>query len=273
MTKQELEYDLKLKITECEMFNNTVMQMYKKGAPQMAIDTVQSEIMSKMSEISKLREKINNCDYDKEKVEYSFNSYAQPKKIEKNSFYDSIVKQNKACDFIKTEDEKKKIGEKKLSYEDVYKKEKNKNFNIREMVDDISLCNSSISSNLFLVDLEELGIEKNKVKTVDFDESRNKIFITLYDHMVNTEDWSGDDKTTPLMSVLTAVKKLERKFDFKILHIVDDGTPIYVEKYNNAKIYDIWRSSLEYSSDAFAVIRVELKYDNVYYETADTKED
>ena len=51
MTKQELEYDLKLKITECEMFNNTVMQMYKKGAPQMAIDTVQSEIMSKMSEI------------------------------------------------------------------------------------------------------------------------------------------------------------------------------------------------------------------------------
>lgn len=264
MTKQELEYELKLKTTECEMFNNTLMEMYKKDTPQMAIDAVQSEVMSKMSEISKLREKINNCDYDKEKAEYSFHSYIQPKKVEKNSFYDSIVKQSSG---------KNDMDEKKLSYEDVYKNKKLNKVDVRDIIDGLSLCNSSISSNLFLVDLEELGIETDKAKTVDFDDARNKIFITLYDHMVNTEDWSGDDKITPLMSVLTAVKKLERKFDFKITHVTNNGTPIYVEKYKNARICDIWRSSLEYSSDAFAVIRVELKYDNVYYETADTKED
>jgi len=265
MTKQEIEYELKLKTNECEMLNNTLMQLYNKNVSQMAIDSVQSEVMSKMAEISKLREDINNGNYDKEKVEYSFYDKIPKEynsnKVEKCGFYDSITKN--------TSKDEKSYENKKLSYENIYNDKKCKKLDIRDIIDKISLEGNTISSNLFLVDLEELGIEKDKVKCVDFDSYGNKISITFYDHMVNTEEWGDGSKEKPLIALLTAVEKIESKFDFKILHVNVDGSPVYVEKYVDAKIDGIYRSSLSYSFDDFASITVNIKYNNVYYEATD----
>lgn len=268
MNKSELEYELNIKTNECKMLNNTLMEMYRKNQNSLLIDSVRSEIMDKMKEISTVREQLLNLDDGEtdKKVEYSF--YDKVKKetaIDKEndkkecSLYDSIVKPSS----------------RKLTYEDVYKKvkpyEKTKYNKVREKIDKISLSEDKIMANLFLVDLSSIGISEDYIRAVDFSVPNRELYITVYDFLAEVDSWGefGRNKKVPIMHELQRLKKNGFIFNFTINHLDREGNVIYKERYENAHICELQRNSLDYESTNFSAIVLRISYNNVSYEATE----
>ena len=279
MNKNELEYELNIKTNECKMLNNTLMEMYRRNQNSLLIDSVQAEIMDKMKEISMIREQLLPLgDKVEDKVEYNFYDNVKKRATTDNegnkkecSFYDSIIKQTKAYEYL---DNEKKNIKNNLVYEDVYKKvkpyENVKPNKIRETIDKISLSEDKIMANLFLVDLSSIGINESHVRAVDFSVPNRTLYITIYDFLAEVESWGefGKNKKVPIMHELERFKKNGFSFNFTISHLDREGNVIYKERYENTHISEIQRNSLDYESTNFSAIVLRISYNNVSYEAA-----
>ena len=253
-TKESLDLALKIKESECEMLNNTLMEMFTRDVPQTVIDKIHREVIDKMKKISQLREEKKKF----ENMECNYRHYDTPyNKVKtknnssnKTNIYDSIVKK------------------KKLSYEDVYKNSmQEKKESISQLIDKSLNNNGTLRSNLFLVDLNAIGIPSEKVKEVIFNIESNKVLITIYDCFGRLEFWDGVEDKTPIINIIEGYMDSKKEFDFSIKHIGLDGNDIYTEKYKNATISSAFRSPLSYTNDKTLTITIEITYENVLYET------
>ena len=262
---------LNMRINEYKMLNATLCEMVGKNSSNQVIDYMKSELDGIMSEIENINKDLKKIKNGEKEVTYThYDKNVEEKK--NKGFYDSIVKQTKACEFVEAE-KAKKNGESptKYNYENIYKKVETKcNSNLKANQDDLTkefvedlrnTADSRLQSNRFLVDLKEpLSIPEIMVKSVSFDPRDNRVSVCIYDFVTDF----GDTKC-PILQVL---KYAPNMFSFKVEHLDANGKVIYTEKYSRCHITEIYRNTIDYSSDDFSKIQIFISYQNVEYETS-----
>jgi hypothetical protein len=86
--KNEILSELKLRVAESKMLNDTLLNMFNaKDEPNSFVcDEIRKDISAKLKEIGELKEELDGLD----KVEYNYYSNLN----KENNIYDSIIKQN-----------------------------------------------------------------------------------------------------------------------------------------------------------------------------------
>jgi hypothetical protein len=244
--------------------------MIGRNSSKQDIDSMKSELEGIMFEIENINKDLEKIKNGEKEVTYTY----YDKNVEDNKnkgFYDSIVKQTKACEFVEAEETKK--NGKKYNYENLYdqvKKERNDKLAekkndcqlTKKFVEDLrNTADSRLQSNRFLVNLKEpLSIPEIMVKSVSFDPRDNRVSVCIYDFVTDF----GDTKC-PILQVL---KYAPNMFSFKVEHLDANGKVIYTEKYSRCHITEIYRNTIDYSSDDFSKIQIFISYQNVEYETS-----
>jgi len=261
---------LNMRINEYKMLNATLCEMIGRNSSKQVIDSMKSEldgIMSEIENINKDLEKIKNG--EKEVIYTYYDKNVEEKK--NKGFYDSIVKQTKACEFVEAE-EMKKNG-KKYNYENIYKQVK-KEYNdelvekkndcqlTKKFVEDLrNTVDSRLQANRFLVDLKDpLSIPEIMVRSISFDPNENMVSVCIYDFVT---DFNG--QKYPILQVL---KYAPNSFNFTVKHLEADGKVMYTEKYSRCHLMKIYRDPIDYASDDFSKIQLFISYQNVEYETS-----
>ena len=72
MTMDKAKSALKTKISEYEMLNKTLLEMYERKISEVVIDTIKDDISKTLDEINNLKDWIEKETDKDEKVEYSF---------------------------------------------------------------------------------------------------------------------------------------------------------------------------------------------------------
>jgi hypothetical protein len=267
------------RINQQKMLNNTLCEMMSKNSSKKSIEMIREDIDEIVKEINKINydiSKIGKKDedvtysfYDNVKKDCSFEGIAEKAAKEaamEKGFYDSIVKQSKAVQFV--EDEHKKEGKPtiKYNYESIYKKnESDANYKddlTKEFVEDLrNTADSRLQANRFLVDLKDpLNIPEIMVKSVAFDPQENRVSVCIYDFVT---DFNG--QKYPILQVL---KYAPNSFNFVIKHLEADGKVLYTERYSRCHLMEIYRDPIDYASDDFSKIQLFISYQNVEYETS-----
>lgn len=218
------------------------MQMYSKMAKPSLIDNVHSEVIDKIKEISKLREKISNLEEEKENYETIKEKHINEERCnykKQGNIYDSIVKNKQTS----CKDSYLSIGAPHNMESEETKK--------------TPLDDNIISSDTFLVYMPLLEIPLEKVKTIDFGITRNELLITVYDFLINGK--------RPVIGVIQEKKDMMTMFNFSIRHMDGSGNALYDEKYIGCKITNIFRKSLDYTDDSPSTIQMQITYDAVVY--------
>ena len=268
------------RINQQKMLNNTLCEVMSKNSSSKAIDMLKEELNEVMDEIDKINLDIASFDKNKdEEVTYSF--YDNVKKEMPNTrlaqdsskirneqtsnnrnFYDSILKQSKAAQFVEDEYVKERKPTVKYNYEGIYKDAKNEPQDFtKEFVEDLrNTADSRLQANRFLVDLKDpLSIPEIMVKSVSFDPTNNRVSVCIYDFVT---DFNG--MKYPIMQVL---KYAPNSFNFSIKHLEADGKVLYTERYSRCHLMEVYRDPIDYASDDFSKIQIFISYQNVDYET------
>lgn len=261
---------LNMRINEYKMLNATLCEMIGRNSSKKVIDSMKSELDSIMSEIENINKDLEKIENGEKEVTYTY--YDKDMEEKKNKgFYDSIVKQTKACEFVEAEEAKK--NGKKYSYENIYEQvrkeydnkltEKENDCQItKKFVEDLrNTVDSRLQANRFLVDLKDpLSIPEIMVKSVSFDPNENRVSVCIYDFVT---DFNG--KKCPILQVLKCAPNL---FNFTVKHLEADGKVMYTEKYSRCHLMEIYRDSVDYASDDFSKIQLFISYQNVDYEAS-----
>lgn len=267
------------RINQQKMLNNTLCEMMSKNSSKKSIEMIKEDIDEIVKEINEINYDISRMGQKDEGVTYSFydnvkkdcsfegvaEKAAKEAAMEKG-FYDSIVKQNKAVQFV--EDEYKKEGKPAIryNYESIYKKnESDVNYKddlTKEFVEDLrNTADSRLQANRFLVDLKDpLNIPEIMVKSVAFDPQEKRVSVCIYDFVT---DING--QKYPILQVL---KYAPNSFNFIIKHLEADGKVLYTERYSRCHLMEIYRDPIDYSSDDFSKMQLFISYQNVEYETS-----
>ena len=261
---------LNMRINEYKMLNATLCEMIGRNSSKQVIDSMKSELDGIMSEIENINKDLEQVKNGEKEVTYTY--YDKNVEEKKNKgFYDSIVKQTKACEFVGAEETKK--NGKKYNYENIYEQVKKEcNDKLAEKKNDCQLtkkfvedlrntADSRLQSNRFLVDLKEpLSIPEIMVKSVSFDPRDNRVSVCIYDFIT---DFGG--ARCPILQVL---KYAPNAFSFKVEHLDANGKVIYTERYSRCHITEVYRDPIDYASDDFSKIQLFISYQNVEYETS-----
>ena len=269
------------RINQHKMLNNTLCEMISRNSGSKAIEMMKAEldgIVTEMENINKDLEKLKNN--SEEPVTYSYYDKVtkDPKKscfdekVEKEEkkekgFYDSIVKQTKACQYKEAEDAKDGI---KYNYENIYKsikkyqneKKPSENDLTKEFVEDLrNTADSRLQANRFLVDLKApLNIPEIMVRSVSFDPNDKRLSICIYDFVTEI-----DGKKYPILNIL---RYAPTSFSFTIKHLEADGKTQYTEYYTGCRVYEVFRDPIDYASDDFSKIQIFITYHDVVYEAS-----
>lgn len=256
---------LNMRINEYKMLNATLCEMIGRNSSKKVIDSMKSELGSIMSEIENINKDLERVKNGEKEVIYTY--YDRDMEEKKNKgFYDSIIKQTKANEFLEAES----LNNKKYKEydESVYKQKKsvvhNDDNNLpKKFVEDLrNTADSRLQSNRFLVDLKEpLKIPEIMVKSVSFDPMDKRVCICIYDFVT---DFGGTKY--PILQVL---KHATSTFSFKIGHLDANGKVIYTERYSRCHITEVYRDPIDYSNDDFSKIQIFISYENVEYETSE----
>ena len=272
---------LNMRINEYKMLNATLCEMVGRNSSKQVIDSMKSELDGIMSEIDKINLDIARLDKNKDdEVTYSF--YDNVKKEMPNTrlaqdsskirneqtsnnrnFYDSILKQSKAAQFVEDEYIKERKPTVKYNYEGIYKDAKNEPQDFtKEFVEDLrNTADSRLQANRFLVDLKDpLSIPEIMVKSIAFDPNENRVSICIYDFVT---DFNG--QKYPILQVL---KYAPNSFNFTVKHLEADGKVMYTERYSRCHLMEIYRDPIDYASDDFSKIKLFISYQNIDYETS-----
>lgn len=283
MRRKDPEYLRSLlwtRINQQKMLNNTLCEMMTRNSNKKSIDMIKQELNEIMDEINKINYDIARVGKKEEEVTYSFYD-----SVEKNGcpdamtekaceeakkskgFYDSIVKQTKACQYKEAEDAKDGI---KYNYENIYKsikkyqneKKPSENDLTKEFVEDLrNTADSRLQANRFLVDLKDpLSIPEIMVKSIAFDPNENRVSVCIYDFVT---DFNG--QKYPILQVL---KYAPNSFNFTVKHLEADGKVMYTERYSRCHLMEIYRDPIDYASDDFSKIQMFISYQNVEYEAS-----
>jgi hypothetical protein len=267
------------RINQQKMLNNTLCEMMSKNSSKKSIEMIREDIDEVVKEINRINYDISRIGQKDEDVIYSFYDDANNNKYvnsmtekaceedkKSKGFYDSIVKQGKAVQFV--EDEYKKEGKPTIryNYESIYKKnESDANYKddlTKEFVEDLrNTADSRLQANRFLVDLKDpLSIPEIMVKSVAFDPQEKRVSVCIYDFVT---DFNG--KKYPILQVL---KYAPNSFNFVIKHLEADGKVLYTERYSRCHLMEIYRDPIDYASDDFSKMQLFISYQNVEYETS-----
>lgn len=261
---------LNMRINEYKMLNATLCEMVGRNSSKQVIDSMKSELDGIMLEIENINKDLERVKNGEKEVTYTY--YDKNVEEKKNKgFYDSIVKQTKACEFVEAEETKK--NGKKYNYENIYEQVKKEyNDKLGEKKNDCQLTNkfvedlrntadSRLQANRFLVDLKDpLSIPEIMVKSVSFDPISNRVSVCIYDFVT---DFNG--MKYPIMQVL---KYAPNSFNFSIKHLEADGKVLYTEKYSRCHLMEVYRDPVDYASDDFSKIQIFISYQNVDYEAS-----
>ena len=267
------------RINQQKMLNNTLCEMMSKNSSKKSIEMIREDIDEIVKEINEINYDISKIGKKDEDVTYSFYDDVKKDKCvnamteksceedkKSKGFYDSIVKQSKAVQFV--EDEHKKEGKPtiKYNYESIYKEnESDVNYKddlTKEFVEDLrNTADSRLQANRFLVDLKDpLNIPEIMVKSVAFDPQENRVSVCIYDFVT---DING--QKYPILQVL---KYAPNSFNFIIKHLEADGKVLYTERYSRCHLMEIYRDPIDYASDDFSKMQLFISYQNVEYETS-----
>lgn len=261
---------LNMRINEYKMLNATLCEMIGRNSSKQVIDSMKSELDGIMSEIENINKDLEQVKNGEKVTTYTY--YDKNVEEKKNKgFYDSIVKQTKACEFVEAEDAKK--NGKKYNYENIYEQvkkeyndklaEKNNDCQLtKKFVEDLrNTVDSRLQANRFLVDLKDpLSIPEIMVKSIAFDPNENRVSVCIYDFVT---DFNG--QKYPILQVL---KYAPNSFNFTVKHLEADGKVMYTEKYSRCHLMEIYRDPIDYASDDFSKIQLFISYQNVEYETS-----
>lgn len=261
---------LNMRINEYKMLNATLCEMIGRNSSKQVINSMKSELDDIMSEIENINKDLEQVKNGEQETTYTY--YDKNVEEKKNKgFYDSIVKQTKACEFVEAE-ETKKDG-KKYNYENIYKQvkkehndeldEKKNDYQLtKKFVEDLrNTADSRLQANRFLVDLKDpLNIPEIMVKSIAFDPNENRVSVCIYDFVT---DFNG--KKYPILQVL---KYAPNSFNFTVKHLEADGKVMYTERYSRCHLMEIYRDPIDYASDDFSKIQLFISYQNVEYETS-----
>ena len=280
MRRKDPEYLKSLlltRINQQKMLNNTLCEVMAKNSSSKAIDALKEELNEVMDEIDKINLDIASLDKNKdEEVTYSFYDSVKKegcpndmeekkaKEIEMGKgFYDSVVKQSKAAQFVEDVCAKEGKPTVKYNYDGIYKaaKKEHQDFT-KEFVEDLrNTADSRLQANRFLVDLKDpLSIPEIMVKSVSFDPTSNRVSVCIYDFVTDF-----DGMKYPIMQVL---KYAPNSFNFSIKHLEADGKVLYTERYSRCHLMEVYRDPIDYASDDFSKIQIFISYQNVDYEAS-----
>lgn len=267
------------RINQQKMLNNTLCEMMSKNSSKKSIEMIREDIDEIVKEINEINYDISRIEQKDEDITYSFYDNVEKNRCpnamtekaceedkKSKGFYDSIVKQSKAVQFV--EDEYKKEGKPTIryNYESIYKKnESDANYKddlTKEFVEDLrNTADSRLQANRFLVDLKDpLNIPEIMVKSVAFDPQENRVSVCIYDFVT---DING--QKYPILQVL---KYAPNSFNFVIKHLEADGKVLYTERYSRCHLMEIYRDPIDYASDDFSKMQLFISYQNVEYETS-----
>lgn len=275
---ENLKKELKLKLNEHTMFNNTLAEMVEKNSSITAIKQMEDEINKLEKEIKKLQEEIRINLPKKNDNSSFYNHIKKPtlaksvkinpnikddeddesfekdeKYVAKTSFYDSVKKN----DFAPYDAPYNSFDENSLKYKELYEKAcsflKDKKFPLVSAYDDV------ISTNRFLVRFEgNTNVPEWYVRKVTFSPSDVKeIYIQIFDFL--TED------NRP---IITEFNNPNISFRISIDHLSPTGVVLYTERYHGCHVIEIMKSDLAYNLDEKSTMELRITYSDVTYETA-----
>lgn len=238
---------LKIKMSEYQMLNNTLIEMIERGTSEIGIDEIKGAIKETEDDIAALLKRIEDESNKEDKnVEYSFYDGITKPKLAKSVKLASFVK-DKSFDGTKDENTTLKFL--------------NTETNGKYVSDIIT------NANRFLVRFNgALNISEWLVKSVDFAPSdRNELYITIQDHLAT----SSDGTKYPIISQIRSRvnSSYEPSFVICIEYLDRTGCTIYTERYHGCRISDVIRSSVSYDTDDFNTINFTVTYTDVTYET------
>lgn len=276
---ENLKRELKLKLSEHMMFNNTLAEMIEKDSSTTAIEEMEDEIKALEKDIRRLQEmiRINRPKEEtKEGAKKSFyNEIKKPKlaktiRIKKKngetfeteqevsdkvtSFYDAIEKN----DFAPYDTPYNKLNEKgnDLKYKEMYEKVssfiKDKKFPLIDAFD------GAMDTNRFLVRFEgNVNVPEWYVRRVSFSPSdRKEIYVQIFDFL--TEDGRP---------IITEFNGQNMPFRISIDHLDPTSCVLYTERYHGCNVMEIIRGDLAYNLDEKATMELRITYSDVSYET------
>ena len=239
------------RINQHKMLNDTLMEMISRNSSSKAIEMMKAEldgIVAEMENINKDLEKFKNNSeepviysyYDKVAKDPSkscFEEKLEKEEKKESGFYDSIVKQTKAC-----------------QYKD--------NDLTNEFVEDFrNTADSRLQASRFLVDLKApLNIPEIMVRSVSFDPNDKRVSVCIYDFVTEI-----NGEKSPILEIL---KYAPTSFSFPIKHLEADGEIKYIEYYTGCRVYEIFRDPIDYASDDFSKIQIFITYQDVTYEAS-----
>ena len=264
---ENLKKELKLKLNEQLMLNNTLAEMFEKNSNARLIEDVEDEIYSLEKEIKKLKENIK------------INS---PKKNDNASFYNFIKKPRLAKSIKigtpnKGVDEEEKLKDiKRTSFYDAIEKSDfahyDTSYNTMKNEDAYAAngvkieengkwhtpYDEAIGANRFLVRFEgNVKVPEYYVRKVTFSPSYVKeIFIQIFDFL--TED------NKP---IITKFNHQNSPFRISIDHLDPTGVVLYTERYHGCNVLEIMRGDLAYDLDEKSTIELRITYSDLTYET------
>ena len=256
---------LETRINEYKMLNATLCEMIGRNSSKQVIDSMKLELECIMSEIENINKDLEQVKNEEKEVTYTYYDKNLEEK-KSGGFYDSIIKQTKANEFVEAES----LNDKKYKEydESVYKQKKrvvqnDDNHLLKKFSEDLrNTADSRLQSNRFLVDLKEpLKIPEIMVKSVSFDPMDKRVCICIYDFVTDF----GDTKY-PILQVL---KHATSTFSFNIGHLDANGKVIYTERYSRCNITEVYRDPIDYSNDEFSKIQIFISYQDVEYETSE----
>lgn len=238
---------LEMKINQHKMLMNTLHDLLRRD--NVAGDTItliKYEIDGTLKEIEELRKESEREENTASSVNI-FDSISKSKECcsstctcghhtnTRAGFYDSIIKENKMAEQPAIV---QNAAPSKLS------------------------IHNAIFSNRFLIDLTDVSVPSEMVKTVNFiDDSRSRIEVDIYDFVVK-----NSFESAPVAEILERFKN--RKFTMTISHLDPTGVTLYREKYVGCIVSELLRSPLNYEESNPSTINILINYDGVSYEAA-----
>ena len=306
MTMDKAKSALKTKISEYEMLNKTLLEMYERKISEVVIDTIKDDISKTLDEINNLKDWIEKETDKDEKVEYSFYDNIEKPKFAKTvklaSFgkssdgscfdYNTIkkslekinedLKNDKMCgelnhptnnlyDSIKKDDKKNatNLGDYK-PYDTPYNKLNFEDLYCLKFLNTETkekyLNETITAANRFLVRFSK-PFKINEWLVKGVD------FDSVYNKelLITMQDHlvtREDGSKYPIISELRSKISPDDVFIISIDYLDRTSYTLYTERYHGCKIKDIIKSSLSYEAEGFNTIQLTVTFSDITYETS-----